>query len=184
MDTGIDKAKLLRYKALVVKHLSDPVKLRLAIVAATVSLAVGAGYMPLAGRIERDRIRLRATKSRLASIHEVEGLRRVVGAYRPRLGEGLDTNEWVQYILGGLRVSNVRLRDMESKKPQKVGPYQTVTLSLEVAGTYAKLKGFVEWLEASDRLLRVDVVRIEKQPGNLLMKVVVLGLIRKNASTS
>jgi len=184
MDTGIDKAKLLRYKALMVKHLSDPAKLRLAVVVATVSLAVGAGYMPLAGRIERDRMRLRATKSRLGSIREVESLRRAVGAYRPRLGKGSDTNEWVQYILGGLRASNVKLRDMESKKPRKVGPYQTVTLSLEVAGTYAKLKGFVEWLEASDRLLRVDAVRIEKRPGNLLMKVVVLGLIGKNASTS
>ena len=48
-------------------------------------------------------------------------------------------------------------------------------------GPSAQLKAFVEWLDQSDRLLRVESVRFEKMPGAILMKINVLGIVRKNA---
>jgi len=70
---------------------------------------------------------------------------------------------------------------MESNEPRRVGPYRTVTLSMEIEGVYSELKAFVKWLEMTDRLLRIDSVRFEKRPSNLLMKIIVLGLVPKNA---
>ena len=52
MDVGIDKAKLLHYKEIATKHLSNPVKLRLTTVFLLVALAVGIIYMPLSKRIQ------------------------------------------------------------------------------------------------------------------------------------
>ncbi len=184
MDTGIDKAKLLEYKAALLKHLSDPMRLRLTVALALVGVVLGVIYVPLSKRIERRQRELSGEKYRHEIITDVEKLRKQAGAYRHRIGENSDTNEWVQYLLEGLRQAKVRLRDMESKPTKKVGPYRTVTLTLELDGSYRRLKGFVEWLEGSDRLVRVDSMRIEKRPGNLLMKIVVLGLIRKNASAA
>jgi type II secretory pathway component PulM len=184
MDTGIDKAQLLHYKAIVLEHLSDPAKLRVTTVAALVLAAVFAGYMPLSKRIQEAQRRLAAERERNEQIMDVEKLRKQVAAYRDRIGDSTDTNEWVRYLLAGLDRFNVKLRGMESREPRRVGPYRTVTLEMEIEGGFAQLRGFVEWMERSERLLRVDSVRFERSAENLLLKTTVLGLVPKHARTT
>jgi len=181
MDFGIDKAKLQQYKAQVTKLLGHPAKMRVALLVAMTALAVGAVYMPLSDRIEEQRRLISTEKKRLESIREVETLLKEVKQYALRIDAKSDTNEWAQYLLDGSRQAKVRLRDMQSKEARMVGPYSAITLVLEVHGQYPQLKQFLEWLEQSDRLLRVDMVRVEKLPDTLTMKVQILGLVRKNA---
>ncbi len=184
METGIDKEKLLQYKAVVLKHLGDRTKLRLSVVFALTFLAFVGVYTPLSDRIDEKRLQAAREKQRLEIIGDVESLRREINSFRGRIPEGSDTNEWVQYVLGGLREVRVKLRDMSCQPPQKVGPYRTVTLSVEVEGTYAEMKQFVEWLEQSDRLLRVDSSQLQKKSNNIVMRLVLLGLVRKNAKAA
>jgi Tfp pilus assembly protein PilO len=181
MDFTQEKAKLLRYKATAVKLLGEPTKLRLAIVSALVAVALLAVYMPLSGRMQLQRQLLGAEKQRADAIHDVETLRKDVVEFRGRIGEKSDTNECIQYLLGGLRQTRVKLRDMESKEPQTVGPYKAINLAMELQGNYAQLRAFMEWLEQADRLLRVETVRMERMPDALLMKVYILILVRKDA---
>jgi len=181
METGLDKAKLLHYKAVALKHLGDSTKLRLMVVFSLVCLIVLGAYMPLSGEIARSKALLYDRKRRLETVGEVCALRSEVASYRQRIAADADTNEWVQYVLAGLRTGGVKLRDMSSKPAEKVGPYRTVTLCFEVEGTYPEMKAFMEWLERSERLLRVDSVRLDRQPENLTMRITLLGLVRKNA---
>ncbi len=181
METGLDKAKLLQYKARALKMFGDPVRLRLTIVFGLVALGLGAVYMPLSDRIDLAQRQLAQEKKRFGTISEVDGLRQQVQMFRPHIAEKSDTNEWVQYLLSGSRQAKVRLKDMESREPQKIGPYRAVTLAVEVEGTFPQLQSFVEWIERSDRLLRIDDIRMEKMPNVLTMKIRVLGLVRKNA---
>jgi hypothetical protein len=138
--------------------------------------------MPLSGQIQQRRLAVLAEMHRSQSIKDVEGLRKQIETYRDRISKKSDTNEWVQYLLGGLRQSQVKLRDMASKEPQRVGPYRAVTLTVEVEGTYPRVKQFVEWLETSDRLLRIDSLRLEKRPMDVSARVVLLGLVAGNAT--
>jgi Tfp pilus assembly protein PilO len=181
MDTGLDKAKLLQYHAQIAKLIGDPAKMRLAVVLAATALAIGAVYYPLSGQIEQERVEVESQKKRLETIQAVESLRRDVKAFRSRVDKQSDTNEWVQYMLAGSRQIGVRLRSMETKDPRKVGPYLAVPLTMEMQGTYLQLKSFVEWLDQSERLLRIDALRLEKTPGFIIMRVNVFGLVPKNA---
>ena len=181
MNLGIDKAKLLQYRAQVVRLLGEPVKMRLAVTVVLAGLGAGAVYMPLSDQIDGTRRLLAVEQKRFEAIKDVESLRREVDSYRSRISDKSDTNEWVRYLLAGSRQAQVRLRGMEARDPAKVGPYKAITLIVEIEGAYGQLKQFVEWVEQSDRLLRVDTLRVEKQPGTLLMKVYILGLVRKNA---
>jgi hypothetical protein len=181
MDFGIDKAKVQQYKALAVKFLGHPAKMRVVLLAAMTGLAVGAIYLPLSDKTAQQRVLIAAEKKRLDCIREVEGLRQQAKQYVSRIDAKSDTNEWVRYLLDGCRQARVRLRDMESKEPRKVGPYKAVTLVLEVQGQYPHLKQFLEWLDLSERLLRVDAIRVEKLPDAVIMKVQVLGLVGKRA---
>lgn len=181
MDLGLDKTKLQVYKAQLTKLLGHPAKMRVAVLAAMVGLAVAAIYMPSSDRIVRQRKLVAAEQKRLEAIREVEALRKEAKEYAPRISKDGDTSEWVQYLLEGCRGAKVRLRDMQTKEPRKIGPYGAVCLSMEVQGNFQQLRQFLEWLEQSDRLLRVDMMRIEKLPDVLLMKVNILGLTGKRA---
>jgi hypothetical protein len=181
MDLGLDKAKLAAYKAQVTRLLGDPLKMRLAVVVGITGLAIGAVYLPLTDRIDQRRAQVAAEVKRFETIKDVEGLRHEVAQYRPRVSENGDTNDWVQYLLGGLRETKARLRDMEIKEPRNVGPYRAIALVVEVEGTYPQLKQFVEWLDQSERLLRIDGVRFERMPTGIGMKVTILGLVPKHA---
>ncbi len=181
MSLSSDKARLLQYKAQVVKLLGDPMKMRLAIVVAVTGLAGLGIYMPFSDSIDQQRRLVAAEQKRLSVVQDVESLRQQVADYQKRISGQSDTNEWVQYLLAGSRSTNVKLRNMESKEPQKVGPYKAVSLAVEVQGTYPQMKQFIEWLDRSERLLRLDMVRLEKMPDLIVMKVYVLGLVRKGA---
>lgn len=181
MDAGIDKEKLLQYKKIALTHLSNPVKLRLTTVFVIVAVGMIGVYMPLSERIKTARKELADERERNDKIKDVEKLRKQAGMYRDRIGDNWDTNEWVQYTIDGLRNFKVKLREMESGEPRRVGPYRAVLLTMEIEGQYSQLHGFIEWLESSDRMLRVDSIRFEKRPDNLLMQIIVLGLVPKNA---
>ena len=181
MDLGMDKAKWEASKAQLVRLLGDPAKMYLAVVFVVTAAAIGGLYYPLSGQIEAQRNVLAAQKDRLEAIQEVEKLRHEVQAFRSRIDKQSDTNEWVQYLLAGSRQMGVQLRGMETREPRTVGPYTAVALNVEVQGTYPQLQGFVEWLDQSDKLLRVEGIRLEKTVGVITMKVNLLGLVHKNA---
>jgi len=182
METGIDKEKLLYYRALIIKHLRDPIKMRLAVVSASLLVGIGAVYVPFSNRLAKQHAKLEKQIAKANSIHDVENLRKQINLYANRIPEVSATNGWVQYILGGIRENHVKLRDMSSRQPRRVGPYKALVMEMELDGTYANLKNFIEWLEQSDRLLRIDSIRFKKRQDCLLMKIVVLGLVRGNAT--
>jgi len=180
MDLGPDKAKLLS-KSQIAALIGDPIKMRLAVVFAVAALGVGGIYYPFSDQIAGKRAAMETEKNRLETVQQVDSLRRDVAEFRSRIGKQSDSNEWVQYLLDGSRKIGVQLRGMEIKEPRKVGPYVAVSLQLEVQGTYPQLRSFVEWLDQSDRLLRVESLRLEKTPNVILMKIYVLGIVQKNA---
>ena len=181
MDLGLDKAKLLQANARIAALIGHPIKMRLAVIFAVAALGVGGIYYPFSVRIAEKRAAVEAEKNRLETVQQVESLRRNVKEFRSRIGKQSDSNEWVQYLLDGSRKIGVQLRGMEIKDPRKIGPYMAVSLQMEVQGTYPQVQSFVEWLDQSDRLLRLESVRIEKTPGVILMKLYVLGLMQNNA---
>jgi type II secretory pathway component PulM len=178
----IDKAKIQQYKARIVKILGDPVKMRLAVIFAVTVLAIGGIYYPLSGQIEEERAAVAAEKARLEVIQDVEKLRSDVTEFRSRIGEKKDTNEdWDHYLMDGTRQMGIMLRGMEKRETHAIGPYTAITQVMEVQGTFSQIQAFVEWLDKSERLLRIDNMRIEKTPGAIVMKVNVLCLVSKHA---
>lgn len=177
IETGIDKEKLLHYKAVAEKHLRNPKKYRLTVVAAVLLAGLCFIYWPFSKRIQAVSFLLKKEQERKDYIRKVESLEEQTVLYKDRIDPGMDTNQWVQCILDGLAGYDVKLREMESKTQRKIGAYAAVNLSLELQGDYPQLKGFLEWLDQSEKLLRVEFLRIEKYPDYLLMTVQVLGVI-------
>ncbi len=179
MELGINKAKLLQYKTLAEKHLSDPVKLRLVTVFFLLIIAIVAIYMPYSKKISENKKLFSTEKERNGYIIDLEKLRKQSLVIQAAMNERYDADGWAEYLLDGLRKFQVRLKGMEARQQKKIGPYNAATLSVEVEGPYPELKQYIEWVESSGGLIRIDSLQFEKTPKTVVMKTLVLGIIKK-----
>jgi len=94
------------------------------------------------------------------------------------LPKDTDTNEWIQYVIGGVRKLPVKLVNLDSADPRRVGPFEAVELRVEVRGYYHGLESFLDWVETNERLFRVDSVAVTpmRNSNQLEMTVTLLGL--------
>jgi Tfp pilus assembly protein PilO len=179
METGLDRERLEQYKATLEKYLNEPAKMRLAVVVALFVAGIMLIYMPLSDKLAQQRSLIATERSRAEAIELLESLQEQTDAYRSRIPENVDANNWAKYVLDLLRDRKLRLRDMSTKPRRKAGPYEAVVLCVEVEGPFNKIRDFIEDLESSDRLLRIDVVRLEKEKDTIIAKLTILGLMNK-----
>jgi type II secretory pathway component PulM len=184
-DTASGATRLVdgtrRVPATLMERLRDPLQLRMVITGVMLAVAYVGINMPLASRIEEAAGKLDKEQKRKALAADIEQLRAEVQGVEARLPEDTDTNEWAQFLLGGVRDSALKLATLKPDGPQRVGPYEAVVFHLELEGTFRDLDAFLHWIESNQRLFRVDAARIA-QPRDggdrLLMQLTLLGLKR------
>src|SRR6266851_4273510 len=101
-------------KGQLLERLHNPVQLR-AFLTGIVLLAGYAGiYMPLSGEMDDTARMLALEKKRLDLGRDIEYLRTQYQNFKQRLPQKSDTNEWVQYVLGGVRRFPLKLAALDS----------------------------------------------------------------------
>jgi Tfp pilus assembly protein PilO len=136
-------------------------------------------YTPLSARIDETTLQLDKERKRQELCSQVECLRAQVDRFRSRLPGKTDSNEWVQYVLGGIRKLPLKMLALNSGVPQRLGPYEAVVLKLELEGGFRDLDAFLHWVETNQRLFRVDALKIAPGRGDdsrLVMQMTLLGL--------
>ena len=172
-----DLAKLL-------EQLHDPVRLRVVVTGIMLAVGYAAIYMPLSDRIEDTTRKLNEAHKRQALGNDIQYLQAEVDKFQARLpaddnGAKTDSNEWVQYMLGGIRKFPAKLITLDLDDPQTVGPYRAVVFHIELAGEFYELDAFLHWLETNQRLFRVDSAKTAPARGQedgLILQLTLLGL--------
>lgn len=172
-------------------RLRDPLRLRIFVTGLMLLIGYAAIYTPLSGRIEQTTRKLNEQQRRQALAHEIDRLRAQVSKFHARLPADSDTNQWVQYVLDGIRKFPLKLKTLDSESPRRIGPYQAVVLHIDLEGEFDDLDAFLRWLETDQRLFRVDTARIApsrrggayraartsgQQNGKLAMQLTLLGV--------
>ena len=162
-----------------VARLHNPTFLR-AVVAGSV-LAVGyiAVYAPLGANIDNDEHRIAAQKKRLDTVVEIESLRKEYASFKDRIPQKADTDEWVGYVLSGIRQFPLKLVLLSPNPPKVVGPYKGIVLRMELQGQLSDMNSLLKWLETNERILRVDAMDIEtslQTKGALIMRLTIVGV--------
>jgi Tfp pilus assembly protein PilO len=175
MQTDDNKASLRD----LLERLHDPFRLRVLVTGVMLLVGYAGIYMLLSGRIEETTRKLSNERKRQQLANDIESLREQVDKFQDRLPENTDTNQWVKYVLDGIRRFPLKLSNMDSHSPQRVGPYEAVVLDINVEGEFAELDSFLHWLETNDRFFRVDSAKIapvRNENGKLSMQLTLLGL--------
>lgn len=160
------------------EQLHDPLRLRVLVTGIMLAVGYAGIYMPLSGRIEETTRKLNREHKRLALCNEIEQLRAEVAKFQARLPENTDSNEWMQYVLGGVRQFPAKLINLDLGDPQRVGPYSAVVFHIELEGGFQELDVFLQWLESNPRIFRVDSAKIipARRDEGLVMQLTVLGM--------
>jgi hypothetical protein len=162
------------------EQLRDPRRLRVFVAFVTLAVGYGGIYMPLHSDIQQTSRKLKAEQKRLELARDVERLRAQYRKFQQRLPGKTDPNEWVQYVLGGIRQLPVKLVNLDLEASRDIGPYKAIAMRIELEGTFGNLNGFLRWLEGNERLFRIDLVKLEpsrRLAGGLLLQLTVLGMM-------
>jgi len=168
------------WKAQLLEWLHNPVQLRAFITVFVVVAGYGAIYLPISGDIAQTTADLAKAQKRLDIARDIEHLRTQFNCFKQRLPDKADANEWVQYVLGGIRGFPLKMVALDSQAPRDVGPYKAVVLQIELEGRFVDLHAFVRWLEVNERFFRVDAVSLiphRKHAGQVTMQLTVLGVM-------
>ena len=172
--------KKLDLKAKLIERLHEPLPLRAALCAVLVAGWYYAGYTPMSGRIAVTTGKLERDRKRLALATEVEALRVEEAEFIDRLPPRSDPNEFLQYVLGGIRSGPLKLVSLIPEKPKDAGPFQVASVRVELEGKYKDVEAFLRWVENDKRLLRIDNVTMAPDARDreaLKVQISVLGLM-------
>ncbi|MFZ1935957.1 MAG: type 4a pilus biogenesis protein PilO [Thermoguttaceae bacterium] len=167
-------------KSQLLEQLHDPTRLRFIVAAAVLGIGYIVVYLPLDRSTTAATRKLADSETRLALADDVEHLRNQYRLVEKRLPARVDADEWVQYVLGAIRRSPLRLNAFSPSVVKPLGPYQMVYLSIKLSGPLADLDGFLSWLESNERLFRVETLSLSPKSaeGNEFnMDIAVLGVM-------
>jgi Tfp pilus assembly protein PilO len=166
--------------AMLLDRLHHPLRLR-AFVAAVVLISGYAGvYLPLESSIADTTLKLTQEQKRLALAQDIERLQAQEKRFEGLLPESIDRNEWVEYVLSGIRGFPLKMVAFDAKGSQEIGPFKVIVLNCELEGSFQDMDQLVRWFEFNSRIFRIDSIKIAQHRSNnglLVMQLVILGLM-------
>jgi hypothetical protein len=168
------------FKEKLLQRLHNPFQLRAAVCTTLLAAWYFLGYAPLSDRIALTTSDLARDRKRLALVAEVEALRGEAVEFAERLPPRSDPNEFLQYVLDGVRAGPLKLLSLSPEKPKDAGPYEVAMVKIELEGKYKDVDAFFRWVENDKRLLRIDDLTAgpdAREPDLLRIKLSVLGLM-------
>lgn len=168
------------FKAILLERLQNPTQFKALVTSLVLFVGYVGIYMPLSSGMEEKTRKLAQERTHLGLARDVEYLQAQFDKFKDRLPEKRDPNEWVSYVLDGIRKFPLKLAKLDAESSREVGPYKAVVLRIEFEGAFADMDGFLYWLESNERLFRVDTLKIAPHrsgDGKLVMQLVVLGVM-------
>jgi Tfp pilus assembly protein PilO len=169
---------------ILLKQLSHPLKLRIALCVAVIAAWQALLIGPLDEGVATTVTRIGAERKRAETAREIERLKRGLQPYRDRLGAGEDEHELIRHLIARIRSSPLHLVDLAPQKAKSVGPFAAVSLQLRLEGTYHDIDEFLMWVENDKRLLRVDSIQLTpdtREEGRLGATILMVALLDQTA---
>jgi hypothetical protein len=158
----------------------NPNQLRVFLMLGTFSVWYIFFSMPMSAEIDDTGKKTVEERKRVALAIEVEKLRQQVGLFEGRLPKNTDSNEWVHYMMEGVRKFPVRQTGLETEGIKDLGPFKVIVLKLHVEGSFHDVDHLLRWIDGNERLLRIDSIKAEPSraaPGKVDVLLQILGVM-------
>ena len=113
-------------------------------------------FSPLSDDMAATQARIDKERKRIVAARQVEQARKSLAVYKDRVPANSDLNELMQFVMGRIRTSPLKLIDLKPDKSKALGPYDAIALRLTLEGTYSQVHELLNWIHHERRLLRVE----------------------------
>lgn len=171
---------------LILRQLSHPLKLRLALCAAMVITWQVFFFGPLGEDVAATMARIARERQRTATARQIEQLKKGLAPEQDAVGSADGVHELIRFVIARIRSSPLRLVDLVPGKARDLGPFQAISLQLKLGGTYSDIDDLLGWVESNPRLLRVDNLLLKpnpREPGRLDADIALVALAEKAPPT-
>ncbi|MBC8327733.1 MAG: hypothetical protein H8E31_03205 [Planctomycetes bacterium] len=138
---------------------------------AAVILVVGllAVRLPFGMRLDAARANRDQQQRLVEDLLEVQAMMDVARVYRERLTEADDVVVWQEYVQRQLELAGGRLLEFVPGVPISSGNFKILDLEIRATGDYSQLADFVDRLERSEHLIRIDDLGVMVESGWLTL---------------
>jgi hypothetical protein len=144
----------------VAEKLRDPFKMRMAVAGVMVAIMCFAINDPIQGRVKRSKRELNQMKTTVRTAEEVILLRDKFAAVEDRIIKGKNNDVVVSHLIDIVRSEPVDLMRIDAQAPARLGPMQSVRVTIDVNGSFDALTGLLHRFDSDPYLIRVETVAI------------------------
>jgi hypothetical protein len=142
------------------EKLRDPFKMRMTVAGAMVAIMCFGINDPIHGRMKRSKHELNEMKTTVQTAEEVMLLRDKFEEVEDRIMKGKSNDVIVSHLIDIVRSEPVELMRIDAQTPQRLGPMQSVSVMIDVNGSFEALTQLLYRFDANQYLIRVDTVAI------------------------
>jgi hypothetical protein len=143
-------------------------------------IGYGAVFTPFDSAINDTTRRLTQERKRLNLARDIEYLRGQDKRFEAFLPKQQDRNEWVEYVLSGIRPLPLKLVALEAKASDDLGAVKAVVFNCELEGAFGDIERLIRWIEFNERIFRIDSLKISphrSNNGTLVTQLVIVGVM-------
>lgn len=172
-----------RLVSALLKQLSHPLKLRLALCSTMLTVWYALFFSPLSEHVAATASRVVAEHKRIKTAKDIDRLKKSLAPFRDAAGTG-DVPDLIRHVMQHIRTSPLRLIDLRPDTSKDLGPFEVIGLKLNLEGTYNDLDDFLGWIEGEKRLLRINSIQVtpnRREVGRLGAQITLVALAEKPA---
>ncbi len=178
MSTTPPKAGLSKR---ILDQLRSPLKLRLVLGPVILGGWYFLFFSPLSDHMAVTQASIDKEQKRIDMASKLDDVRKSLLPFKDRVPANSDLNELIQFVMGRIRSSPLKLIDLKPETSKHFGPFDSISLSLSIEGTYEQIGEFLAGIHNERRLFRVESLSLapvaksnDKKAANAPFKLLLL----------
>ncbi len=134
----------------------SPLKLRLVLCPVILGGWYFLFFSPLSDQMAATQASIDKERKRIDMASKLDEARKSLLPFKERVPANSDLNELIQFVMARIRSSPLKLIDLKPEASKHIGPFDSISLSLSIEGTYEQIDEFLAGIHNERRLFRVE----------------------------
>jgi len=141
---------------LILDHLRSPLKLRLVLCPVILGSWYFLFFSPLSDHMAATQASIDKERKRIDMASKLDETRKSLLPFKDRVQANSDLNELIQFVMARIRSSPLKLIDLKPEASKHFGPFESISLSLSIEGTFDQIDELLAGIHNERRLFRVE----------------------------
>ncbi len=151
----------------ILDQLRSPLKLRLVLCPVILGGWYFLFFSPLSDQMAATQASIDMERKRIDMASQLDETRKSLLPFKDRVPANSDVNELIQFVMARIRSSPLKLLDLKPEASRHFGPFESISLSLSIDGTFDQINDLLAGFHYERRLFRVESLSLAPGAGSM-----------------